>query len=204
MDANASPKISDFGLAVMTQNASGSSSSSLWGGTAQWMAPELLDRSGWLSYESDVYALGMTLYELWFNKNPFDMMEPDLVEEMVVEAKMRPEREMDPPIADELWTLLDTCWQEEPHTRPQSLSVYRTIRGISGYDVGKSGCLMVASALTLKVLAKTTNLRRLSEKHLYEGTRRMRRRKRQILMAWTVPLHTTLVRTWTSLYAQRC
>lgn len=135
MDADGTPKISDFGLALMTESVHGKVNSS--GGTAQWMAPELLDGSGFLSYEADIYALAMTFYELWFDKNPFDLMEPDLVREMVLDVEVRPEREIVPPMPDKLWTLLERCWLAKPSARPSSTHVLSEMQDISGYVVGE-------------------------------------------------------------------
>lgn len=50
INSHTSPQIADFGLAKMTENIYGHRE--FIGGTAQWMAPELLDRSGYLTYAS--------------------------------------------------------------------------------------------------------------------------------------------------------
>lgn len=50
ISSQVSPQIADFGLAKMTENIYGHRE--LVGGTAQWMAPELLDMSGYLTYAS--------------------------------------------------------------------------------------------------------------------------------------------------------
>ncbi|KAG8943218.1 hypothetical protein FRC00_011306, partial [Tulasnella sp. 408] len=115
INSKTSPQIADFGLAKMTENIYGHRE--FIGGTAQWMAPELLDRSGYLTYASDIYSLGMTLYELWYNKDPFELLEPDLVQEMVLEEELRPERESSPVILDELWSTIEGCWPTKPESR---------------------------------------------------------------------------------------
>lgn len=121
ISSQVSPQIADFGLAKMTENIYGHRE--LVGGTAQWMAPELLDMSGYLTYASDVYALGMTLYELWYNKNPFELLEPDLVQEIVLEEGLRPERETFPAILDGLWLTIEGCWVTDSDARLSSSAV---------------------------------------------------------------------------------
>ncbi|MFM7927818.1 MAG: protein kinase domain-containing protein, partial [Pirellula sp.] len=63
-------KISDFGLARM-QNIDGSQANSL-AGTPAYVAPELL-RGGAYSIQSDMYALGVTLFEMVFARLPIEL-----------------------------------------------------------------------------------------------------------------------------------
>jgi len=57
------PILSDFGLAHINEDKGG-------GGTLAFMAPELL-QGGKVSVASDIYALGVTLYQLLSNQLPF-------------------------------------------------------------------------------------------------------------------------------------
>ncbi len=125
MDATGSPQISDFGLSKMVQNTYGRSNRS--GGSVHWMAPELLNQTSELNYTTEVYALAMTLYELWFNKDPFDFMDSADVYDMVIEAAFRPERERHPAIADTVWELFQRCWATDPGGRPSTRDVLTTI-----------------------------------------------------------------------------
>ncbi|KDQ55013.1 hypothetical protein JAAARDRAFT_339323 [Jaapia argillacea MUCL 33604] len=127
ISSSITPQIADFGLAKMVQNTYGRVNSGR--GTVQWMAPELLGestsspsngavvRGGRLTYESDMYALGMTLYELWFGTDPFCFLELELVREVVVEEDFRPMRDGDPMMGDVLWEVVEGCWPKDPHGR---------------------------------------------------------------------------------------
>ena len=66
IDSNYSARIADFGLTSLLRHPSISISVSApaWGGTPQWMAPELFDGKSRPSKESDIYALGMVIYEV--------------------------------------------------------------------------------------------------------------------------------------------
>ncbi|KAG8782132.1 hypothetical protein FRC12_021194 [Ceratobasidium sp. 428] len=55
------PKITDFGLAVIRDGVFDYSATNGGGGTTRWMAPELFSERATRTYQSDVYALGMTL-----------------------------------------------------------------------------------------------------------------------------------------------
>ncbi|KAG9046025.1 hypothetical protein FS837_005212 [Tulasnella sp. UAMH 9824] len=129
INSQTSPQIADFGLAKMTENIYGHRE--FIGGTAQWMAPELLDRSGYLTYASDIYSLGMTLYELWYNKDPFELLEPDLVQEMVLEEELRPERESSPVILDELWSTIEGCWPTNLESRLSASAIVDRLKAFA-------------------------------------------------------------------------
>ena len=66
IDSNKSARIADFGLTSVLRHHSISISMTApaWGGTIQWMAPELYDKKSSPSKESDMYALGMVVYEV--------------------------------------------------------------------------------------------------------------------------------------------
>ena len=95
-------------------------------GTASFMAPELLSPTefgldkGVPSKEADVYALGMTVYQVLTGKLPFFPRR----EESVVLAVMSGERPPRPENAEEIgmtvivWDLLIQCWKEDRTARP--------------------------------------------------------------------------------------
>jgi len=66
IDSNRSARIADFGLTSVLRHHSISISvtAPAWGGTLQWMAPELFDEKSSPSKESDIYALSMVVYEV--------------------------------------------------------------------------------------------------------------------------------------------
>ena len=66
IDSNHSARIADFGLtSVLRQHSmSISVTAPTRGGTFQWMAPELFKEHANPSKASDIYALGMVVYEV--------------------------------------------------------------------------------------------------------------------------------------------
>ncbi|KAF7355893.1 Kinase-like protein [Mycena venus] len=98
-------------------------------GSRNWMAPEILTGSRY-RVTSDVYAFGMTLYELYTDETPlFTIPYAELVD-LVVHRGVRPERP-DPgegrAMQDELWELAQQCWVEDPHKRPTATQLYDTV-----------------------------------------------------------------------------
>ncbi|CAI5470722.1 unnamed protein product [Closterium sp. Yama58-4] len=69
LDENGRPKLCDFGLARrLTDIAKGSQAQR---GTPCYMAPELLQEGGVLSFASDLWALGCVMYECYAGHPPF-------------------------------------------------------------------------------------------------------------------------------------
>jgi len=66
------PKLTDFGLAKV-ENALALSRTGEYMGTAQYMSPEqAVSRKGGIDKRTDIYSLGVTLYEMLTLERPFD------------------------------------------------------------------------------------------------------------------------------------
>lgn len=85
-DAKRSVKIGDFGLAT-TSAARGSSKGGSFRdktlGSIPWMAPELFRTPAPYSHESDMYAFGCVLYEIFAGEIPYAAM-PNLRQEIII------------------------------------------------------------------------------------------------------------------------
>jgi serine/threonine protein kinase len=71
LSGNGIPKLSDFGAAHIEEEMDSVPISTLSSGTLPYMAPEMLTRSKFHSYQSDYWSLGVTAYELLFNNRPY-------------------------------------------------------------------------------------------------------------------------------------
>ncbi|CAL1715484.1 unnamed protein product [Somion occarium] len=109
-------QLADFGLSTVD----GSTTLTLGshpGGTARWMAPELL--KGDISrpnYMADVYSYGCTCIELYTRQRPFPKIALDVQVTFKVIYGARPERPDESSwktMADELWKLVESCWGDE-------------------------------------------------------------------------------------------
>lgn len=93
------------------------------GGTIRWMSPELLDpeRFGFEDsrprMESDCYALGMVIYEVLSGQKPFARCREPAVIRKVINGE-RPERPQGVWFVDDVWEMVERCWESQPELRP--------------------------------------------------------------------------------------
>jgi formylglycine-generating enzyme required for sulfatase activity/tRNA A-37 threonylcarbamoyl transferase component Bud32 len=92
LDSDGQPFVLDFGLVRDEQDLEASRTSSGHGvGTPLYMAPEQLRRAGHVDARTDVYSLGVTLYECLTHVRPFDAVtESDLAEKVLANRYEHP------------------------------------------------------------------------------------------------------------------
>ncbi|KAF8177287.1 kinase-like protein, partial [Mycena galopus ATCC 62051] len=94
-------------------------------GSRNWMAPELL--SGSLPRTpSDIYAFGMTLYELFTDEIPLTTIPAGDFIELVLRIGVRPERPDEdecPRMTDGIWSLAERCWNKDAKARPTARQI---------------------------------------------------------------------------------
>jgi tRNA A-37 threonylcarbamoyl transferase component Bud32 len=127
--------LSDFGIARLTE---GPSLTNIKGtiGTPEYMAPELAE-DGNATPASDLYAVGIVLYELVAGRSPFSGGSPLQVLRRQVDAlPARP-----PGMPDALWNVIDACLAKRPDARPSSArELARRLRSAAG-DLASLGPL---------------------------------------------------------------
>jgi serine/threonine-protein kinase len=118
--------LSDFGIARLTQ---GPSLTQIKGtiGTPEYMAPEIAE-DGDATAASDIYAVGIVLYELVAGRSPFSGGSPLQVLRRQVDAlPARP-----PGMPDALWGVIESCLAKRPEDRPSSArQLARQLRGVA-------------------------------------------------------------------------
>jgi serine/threonine-protein kinase len=115
IDEHGDVRITDFGVAALAGKAHGSAI-----GTPGYMAPELL-AGGAATARTDIYALGLVLYEAFTGKRPFAASTPD-------EAIRAPLTDSPPPPPSEWVSEIDArtervilrCLEKDPQRRPAS------------------------------------------------------------------------------------
>ncbi|KAF9966885.1 hypothetical protein BGZ73_000812, partial [Actinomortierella ambigua] len=111
-------KLCDFGMATVKVTSASRSSGSL-KGTFRWMAPELLTSNPKYSTKSDIYALGMVMWEMAADCTiPFKNQVDNFV---VMSLVRRGERENLPshtPPDYRAW--VERCWDPIPANRPEA------------------------------------------------------------------------------------
>ncbi len=106
-------KVADFGIAKVvssetyTQNAVGS---------AHYLSPEQA-RGGYYDERSDIYSLGVTLYEMLTGQLPFGGDSDVTVALQHIQTEARPARELVPSIPYSLDRIVQKCMQKHPENR---------------------------------------------------------------------------------------
>ena len=116
IDAEGAARVTDFGLAALVEDVPGNEVA----GTPAYMSPEQLEGRG-LTTKSDIYSLGLVLYELFTGRRAFDAASlPELLR--LRQSGTRPSsptdvvRDLDPLIERAILRCLET----EPERRPAS------------------------------------------------------------------------------------
>lgn len=111
-------KVTDFGIAkasnsnTITSNAMGS---------VHYLSPEQA-RGGYSDEKSDIYSLGVTIYEMLSGKVPFAGDNTVSVALLHIQGEAMPLRELDPEIPVSLDKIVQKCMQKRPERRYHSAS----------------------------------------------------------------------------------
>ncbi|XAS77365.1 serine/threonine-protein kinase [Dermatophilaceae bacterium Sec6.4] len=109
------PRITDFGIASTLDTGPNAAANTALVGTPAYIAPEL-GQGHRPTAQSDLYALGILLYELTCGATPFKASNPLAV--LRQHMDQMPDRPDDMP--DELWVTIAALLQKSPQRRPQS------------------------------------------------------------------------------------
>lgn len=93
-------------------------------GTVSFMAPELIAASKHYTEAIDIYALGITFWEIWTGSDPYDGMSHFDIYTMV-EAGVRPQINRD--IPQEIYDLMRLAWATDPADRPNAKKIVEVI-----------------------------------------------------------------------------
>ena len=118
------PLLSDFGIAKILE---GSSTTTLTGaglsiGTPEYMAPE--QWTGQSSPQSDIYSLGVVLYELVTGHKPYTADTPVGIMLKQVHDPLPMPRQFVPDLPEELENILLTALARQPEERPHSMGEF--------------------------------------------------------------------------------
>jgi len=117
------PKVVDFGIAKVLEGTTYTMSGALLG-TCRYMSPEQVRTPQLADLRSDVYSLGVTLYELCTGKVPFDDGNHFAVMMAHVGEKPRPPRELRADLPRALEELVLDALAKDPRDRPQTCAIF--------------------------------------------------------------------------------
>lgn len=103
------------------------------------MSPELLDpdqfgfKDSKPTKQSDCYALGMVIYEVLGGRAPFAQFKDFIVIRKVTEGKRlgRPVGPEGAWFTDDLWQMLNLCWETKPENRPDAEAIMVHLEQVS-------------------------------------------------------------------------
>ena len=151
-------KILDFGIAMVVESCEGEPSITTSMGTIvstpEYMSPEQAS-GGAIDSRSDIYSLGVTLYEMATRRKP---LEAESFGEMLIKhltvTPPKPSKldDVPEPLPVALEDLILHCLEKEPARRPQTMrEVYLRLKALAGNDAS-------ASAYTTSTLQFTRSI----------------------------------------------
>lgn len=111
-------KVTDFGIAKAT-NSNTITSNAM--GSVHYLSPEQA-RGGYSDEKSDIYSLGVTIYEMLSGKVPFAGDNTVSVALLHIQGEAMPLRELDPSIPASIDKIVQKCMQKRPEKRYHSAS----------------------------------------------------------------------------------
>lgn len=114
-------KLTDFGLAKITSNTASMTQTGSLFGSLMYISPEQALGSKYIDSRSDIYALGITLYELLTGSSPFLADTIAVVVRKVIEEEPPPPSSIVPEIPQEFDRIILKSIRKSPDERYQSI-----------------------------------------------------------------------------------
>ncbi len=111
-------KVTDFGIAKAATTETITSNTM---GSVHYISPEQA-RGGYCDERSDIYSLGITMYEMLTGRVPFEGDSTVSVALLHIQGEMVPPREYDPMIPVSLEKIVLKCTQKKPELRYRSVT----------------------------------------------------------------------------------
>ena len=117
-NAGVIPKVTDFGLVKVFESSGTKSGVTM--GTPEYMSPEQVRDSGKVDPRSDLWSLGVLLYEMLTGDVPFDGGDLLQIYNAIAHAKYTPVQQVRPDVPDWLAAIIDDLLVVDPAGRIQT------------------------------------------------------------------------------------
>lgn len=155
-------KVADFGIAVVLGTDSITQAGMVIG-SVHYMAPEQAEGRP-TTTASDVYSLGVVLYEMATGRLPFTAETPIAIARLQLEAPPPPPQQLNPKLPLPIAEVILACLQKEPELRPGSAAlVAAALRGQRA---------VASSATAVQPIVDATGIGRETARQPADGTRR--------------------------------
>ncbi|CAE6460181.1 unnamed protein product, partial [Rhizoctonia solani] len=136
-------RLSDFGLSSMAEaGLAFSETTNTQARSMRWAAPELLKEGSRSSKPADVYALGMTVLEIFTGEVPYPQCRMDIQVMYKLQHGTLPTRPVekfkDDIRGNRMWKLLVSCWNGEPDARPTAEQALESLNDIASIPFADS------------------------------------------------------------------
>lgn len=115
-------KITDFGIAQILSNATITHNKGILG-SAHYFSPEQA-RGDIVTYKSDIYSLGIVLYEILTGELPFTGDNPVTVALKHIQEKPKPPRAINPDLSKDIEAIVLKCLSKHPEARFQNIEEF--------------------------------------------------------------------------------
>lgn len=108
-------KVTDFGIARISTAATITYTSSILG-TVHYISPEQA-KGKFIDYKSDIYSLGIVMYEMVTGKVPFDAENSVGIALKHIQDELVPPKKINPKVSDKLNAIIIKCLEKNPEDR---------------------------------------------------------------------------------------
>ncbi len=143
IDANGKPKVTDFGIAFVSEAKTKLTRDGSIIGTPEYLSPEQCEGKT-VDGRSDLYSLGVTLYELLSGKTPYEADTPVSMLMKIVKGEFQPLGEVNPDVPQPLLDIVEKMMKTDPDERYGSMTEVADL--LKQYGQPQTGNLSAPSA----------------------------------------------------------